>query len=121
MTALKFKILSILCLVMMGLSVKAQSFSYSYIDPCTKETKNITIPDVNGNLPIVMNYYGQVRTFTAAELQDGTFDNWANSVYSSFGVGNPCAQIGVQLVTTNVLNVSNNIVNNVINYVINTI
>lgn len=100
--------------MMIGLSVKAQSFSYSYIDPCTKATKNITIPDVNGNLPIVMNYYGQVRTFTPAELQDGTFDIWANSVYTSFGIGNPCAQIGVQLVTTNVLNVSNNIVNNVV-------
>lgn len=114
MAFLKNKILSILLLMMIGLSVKAQSFSYSYIDPCTKATKNITIPDVNGNLPIVMNYYGQVKTFTPAELQDGTFESWANSVYTSFGVGNPCAQIGVQLVTTNVLNVSNNVVNNVV-------
>ena len=99
---------------MSGLSVKAQSISYSYIDPCTKETKNITVSELNGTLPIVMNYYGQVRSFTPTELQNGTFDSWANSVYNEYGKGNPCAQIGVQTITTNVLNVTNNVVNNVV-------
>jgi hypothetical protein len=109
-----FKTLLILLLVMIGLGVKAQSFSYSYIDPCTKEVKNITVSDLNGNLPIVMNYYGQVKTFTPADLQNGSFDTWANDVYNSYGKGNPCAQIGVQTITTNVLNVSNSVVNNVV-------
>ena len=109
-----FKTLLILLLVMIGLGVKAQSFSYSYVDPCTKEVKNITVSDLNGNLPIVMNYYGQVRTFTPLELQNGSFDTWANDVYNNYGVGNPCAQIGIQTITSNVLNVSNNIVNNVV-------
>ena len=109
-----FNTLFILFLVMIGLGVKAQSFSYSYIDPCTKEIKNITVSDLNGNLPIVMNYYGQVKTFTPAELQNGSFDTWANDVYNSYGKGNPCAQIGIQTITTNVLNVSNNVVNNVV-------
>lgn len=100
--------------MMSGLSVKAQSISYSYIDPCTKETKNITVSELNGTLPIVMNYYGQVRSFTPTELQNGTFDGWANSVYNEYGKGNPCAQIGIQTITTNVLNVTNNVVNNVV-------
>ena len=100
--------------MMSGLSVKAQSISYSYIDPCTKETKNITVSELNGTLPIVMNYYGQVRSFTPTELQNGTFDSWANSVYNEYGKGNPCAQIGIQTITTNVLNVTNNVVNNVV-------
>ena len=99
---------------MSGLSVKAQSISYSYIDPCTKETKSINVSSINGSLPIVMNYYGQVRSFTPSELQNGTFDNWANSVYNEYGKGNPCDQIGTQTITTNVLNVTNNIVNNVV-------
>jgi hypothetical protein len=97
-----------------GLSVKAQSISYSYIDPCTKKTKNINVSNINGSLPIVMNYYGQVRAFTPSELQNGTFDNWANSVYNDYGKGNPCEQIGTQTITTNVLNITNNIVNNVV-------
>lgn len=99
---------------MNGLSVKAQSISYSYIDPCTKQIKSINVSGLNGTLPIVMNYYGQVRSFTPTELQNGTFDAWANSVYDEYGKGNPCSQIGIQTITTNVLNVTNNIVNNVV-------
>jgi hypothetical protein len=106
-------IILILCMIS-GLSVKAQSISYSYVDPCTKENKSINVSGLNGSLPIVMNYYGQVRTFTPIELQNGTFDNWANSVYNEYGKGNPCDQIGIQTITTNVLNVTNNVVNNVV-------
>ncbi len=94
--------------------VKAQSISYSYVDPCTKEIKSINVSGLNGTLPIVMNYYGQVKSFTPTELQNGTFDAWANSVYNEYGKGNPCAQIGIQTITTNVLNVTNNVVNNVV-------
>jgi hypothetical protein len=100
--------------IMIGLSVKAQSFSYSYIDPCTKISKSIVISSLNGNSPIVMNYYGQVKTFTTSELQDGTFDTWANGIYSNYGKGNPCEQVGIVTITTNVLNVSNNIIANVV-------
>ena len=114
MTCIKRKIITIVCLLMIGLGVKAQSFSYTYIDPCTKEIKSITVSSMNGNLPIVMNYYGQVKTFTPAELQNGSFETWANDVYNSYGKGNPCAQIGIQTITTNVLNISNTIVNNVV-------
>lgn len=99
---------------MIGLSVKAQSFSYSYIDPCTKISKSIVISSLNGNSPIVMNYYGQVKTFTTSELQDGSFDTWANGIYNNYGKGNPCEQVGIVTITTNVLNVSNNIISNVV-------
>ena len=99
---------------MIGLSVKAQSFSYSYIDPCTKASKSIVVSSLNGNSPIVINYYGQVKTFTNSELKDGTFDTWANGVYNSYGKGNPCDQIAIVTITTNVLNVSNNIISNVV-------
>jgi len=116
MESLKNKIISIILILftMSGLGVKAQSISYSYVDPCTKEIKSINVSGLNGTLPIVMNYYGQVKTFTPTELQNGTFDSWANSVYNEYGKGNPCAQIGVQTITTNVLNVTNNVVNNVV-------
>jgi hypothetical protein len=107
-------ILLLLLLILLGLAAQGQSFSYTYIDPCTKEVKSINVSDLNGNLPIVMNYYGQVKTFTPSDLQNGSFDTWANDVYNSYGKGNPCAQIGVQTITTNVLNVSNSVVNNVV-------
>jgi len=109
-----YKNILLLLLILSGLAAQGQSFSYTYIDPCTKEVKSINVSDLNGNLPIVMNYYGQVKTFTPSDLQNGSFDTWANDVYNSYGKGNPCAQIGVQTITTNVLNVSNSVVNNVV-------
>ena len=111
---IKYKIILLIILALIGHILKAQSFSYSYTDPCTGETKNISVSDLNGNLPIVMNYYGQVKTFTPTDIQNGTFETWANGVYNTYGKGNPCAQIGVQTITSNVLNVSNNVVNNVV-------
>jgi hypothetical protein len=101
-------------LLLWGLVSKGQSFSYSYIDPCTKATKSINVPSLNGNMPIVMNYYGQVKTFTPQELSNGTFANWANSVYSEYGKGNPCGQVAFTTITTNVLSVSNSVINNVV-------
>ena len=101
-------------LLLLGVAGRAQSFSYSYIDPCTKISKSIDVSSLNGNLPIVMNYYGQVKTFTTSDLQNGTFDTWANSVYNSYGKGNPCEQVAITTITTNVLNVSNNIIANVV-------
>lgn len=112
MSCLKSFLLLFSLIIISG--VKAQSISYSYVDPCTKEIKSINVSGLNGNLPIVMNYYGQVKSFTPTELQNGTFDAWANSVYNEYGKGNPCAQIGIQTITTNVLNVTNNVVNNVV-------
>ena len=31
--------------------------------------------------PIVIAYYGEVKSFTYDQLQDGTFDNWINDIY----------------------------------------
>ena len=54
---------------------------YSYTDPCTQELKFI---NADMNSPIVIAYYGQVKTFSYTELQDGTFDSWINSVYLKY-------------------------------------
>ncbi len=51
---------------------------YSYVDPCTKENKFIT---ADMSSPIVIVYYGQVKTFSYTELQDGTFDIWLNDIW----------------------------------------
>ncbi len=60
---------------------------YSYVDPCTKETKFIT---VDMNSPIVVVYYNQVRTFSYTELQDGTFDLWMADIYNKYKSTSPC-------------------------------
>jgi hypothetical protein len=102
----------ILILFMIALSLKGQSFMYSYTDPCTQELKFI---NADMSSPIVIAYYGQVKTFSYTELQDGTFDNWINSVYLKYQSTSPCQGVGVTTTTTTTTNTTLNIVSNVMN------
>ncbi len=95
-----------------GLSLNAQSFTYSYTDPCTKELKFI-FADMNS--PIVISYYGQVRSFNYAELQDGTFDNWLNSTYLNFRNAKPCEGVFSTTTTTTSTNTVTSLVSSVMN------
>lgn len=85
---------------------------YSYTDPCTQELKFI---NADMSSPIVIAYYGQVKTFSYTELQDGTFDNWINSVYLKYKSTSPCQGVGVTTTTTTTTNTTLNIVSNVMN------
>lgn len=95
-----------------GLSLNAQSFTYSYTDPCTKELKFI-FADMNS--PIVISYYGQVRSFSYAELQDGTFDNWLNNTYLNFRNAKPCEGVFSTTTTTTSTNTVTSLVSSVMN------
>ena len=72
------------------LQLSAQSYNYSYTDPCTGQLKTLSVP-INGSVAI--SYYGQIQNFSPAELQNGTFGNWTSSVYNEFGGNNPCATL----------------------------
>jgi hypothetical protein len=108
--SLKTKIL--LFLFMIGLSLNGQSFLYSYVDPCTKESKFIT---ADMNSPIVVVYYGQVRTFSYVELQDGTFDLWLLDTYNKYKSTSPCQGAVATTTTTTSTNLASNVVNSVMN------
>ena len=97
---------------MIGLSLNGQSFLYSYIDPCTKESKFIT---ADMNSPIVVVYYGQVRTFSYVELQDGTFDLWLFDTYNKYKSTSPCQGAVATTTTTTSTNLASNVVNSVMN------
>jgi hypothetical protein len=87
----KSLIFAILLCIVPGL-IKAQTYVYSYADPCTGNIKTINVP-TNG---VTVNYFGQMNTFSPADFTNGNFNNWANSVYSSFGGNNPCGStIGI--------------------------
>jgi len=108
--SLKTKIL--LFLFMIGLSLNGQSFMYSYVDPCTKENKFIT---ADMSSPIVIVYYGQVKTFSYTELQDGTFDIWLNDIYNKYKSTSPCQGAVATTTTTTSTNLASNVVNSVMN------
>ena len=89
-------------------SINAQTYTYSYTDPCTGVLKSLSVP-INGS--IAVSYYGETSSFTGNDFQNGTFENWANQVLSQYQNISPCAQIvGV----TTAVNVSQSTVLNTI-------
>jgi hypothetical protein len=107
--SLKIKIL--IFFLLGGLSLHGQSFMYSYVDPCTRETK-VIVYDMSA--PIVVAYYGQTKAFTYADMQNGVFEAWLNGVYSQFS-SQPCQGILTSTTTTSTTNLTTNIVNSVLN------
>jgi hypothetical protein len=67
------------------------------------------------NSPIVISYYGQVRSFNYAELQDGTFDNWLNNTYLNFRNAKPCEGVFSTTTTTTSTNTVTSLVSSVMN------
>ena len=63
--------------------------------------------------PIVIAYYGQVKTFTYTQLSDGTFDSWINNIYSQYSTTSPCQGVVTTTTTTTSTNTVSNIITNV--------
>lgn len=87
---MKLKLLILVILLIGFIKVNAQSYTYSYIDPCNGNTKYLSVP-INGSVSI--SYYGSIQNFTYDEIINGGLERWASSVYSQFGNNNPCASI----------------------------
>jgi hypothetical protein len=81
--------ISILFLLFSFFNLNAQTYNYSYTDPCTGNIKTIVVP-INGS--VTVGYYGFVNNFTQQDFVDGTFETWANDVFSQFD-GSPCSEI----------------------------
>ena len=92
--------------------VKAQSYIYQYVDPCTKNIKFVSVPLNGAN--IAVTYYGQVGTFSNADFSNGNFISWLNQT-SGANAGKPCDQATTQAVTATNLIVTNNIISTLTN------
>jgi hypothetical protein len=86
-----------------------QGFSYTFTDPCTYKKKQLFIDNPNGNVALIYN--GQIKSFTATDLQLGALESWVNQVNSSSPAGTgPCGGVGLaQNTTVNATVASNNI------------
>ena len=71
-------------------------WSYTFTDPCTLNQQTI---QMGSSDEIVLNYFGNVQTFTQPDFTNGTFDSWMNIVTQS-NSSNPCQEI-TQIVTNN--------------------
>ena len=77
----------------MGLSLMGQTYSYTYVDPCTGIPNTIQLTSASGTA--TMFYGGQYQTFTFSQLQSGAYDAWVASINAQAPPGsNPCAGNG---------------------------
>jgi hypothetical protein len=68
----------------------AQTYNYSYADPCTGNIKTIIVP-INGD--VTVGYYGEIGTFSYADFTNGTFETWTDNIFAQYGQDSPCATI----------------------------
>jgi len=72
------------------LNLNAQSYNYSYTDPCTGNLKTIVVP-INGD--VTVSYYGEIGSFSYNDFSNGTFDAWTNNIFAQYGTNSPCSEI----------------------------
>jgi hypothetical protein len=84
------KLVVSLCLVFFSLFCSGQTYSYSYIDPCTGKVRNVSVP-LNGGA--TFSYYGERKTFSYDQILNGEFETWANSTFVSNKSSSPCSEV----------------------------
>ena len=73
-------------------SVSAQSFFYSYIDPCEQTVIRSTIViGGDGQQGFQVTYYNRTKFFTLDQVISGELEEWTQSVYRDFEDLFPCA------------------------------
>lgn len=95
-------------------NIDAQTYNYSYTDPCNGNLKTIVVP-INGNVTVA--YYGELGSFNANDFTNGNFEAWASGIFNQYGQDSPCSQIvGVgtainvtQSTTLNVMGILNSL------------
>ena len=85
------KLLPILVLLLLtNLTAIGQTFTYTFVDPCTKEMTQFNLPIQSGNGSLV-SFLGQQKYFTADDVISGDFTTWINQVYSDYRKLTPCS------------------------------
>ena len=75
-------------IVCLSWKAEAQTLTYSFVDPCTSQVTNFSIPATG----TIVYFYGQSRSFVPGDVQNGTFAAWINQVYSDYRKISPCGQ-----------------------------
>jgi hypothetical protein len=66
-----------------------QGFTYSYVDPCSKETKVLSL---TSNQLVTVNYLGNINSFSQSDFLNGTFDNWISQIQTQ-AANQPCDEL----------------------------
>jgi len=83
------KTILILSLLIANALAYGQTLTYTFIDPCTKDVTYFSVPATG----TVIFFLNQSRSFTSADISNGTFGTWVNQAYTDYRKVSPC---GVQ-------------------------
>ena len=104
--------LSISFILFLSFKAEAQNVVYTFIDPCTKEVTNFSIPIQGGT---TIYFYGRSASFTAQDVASGSFASWVNQAYSDYRKLTPCS---VQSVTVTRNQITAQVIGNVVSSVV---
>ena len=72
-------------------SISAQSFFYSYVDPCEQTVVRSNYTLNNEQQGFQVTYYNRTKFFTLEEVLTGELEKWTQSVFQDFEDLFPCA------------------------------
>jgi hypothetical protein len=76
--------------VLISFFSKGQSgFTYSYVDPCSRQVKTIF---VTGNQNVTVNYLGNLGSFSQNDFQNGVFESWITQIQTQ-AASSPCDEL----------------------------
>ena len=75
--------------VVMSTVLFGQGFTYSYVDPCSRQIKTL---QVTNNQAITVNYLGNINSFSSNDFINGNFDLWVNQITAAVA-NQPCDEL----------------------------
>ena len=74
--------LLLITLCLFAKTASGQIFTQTFIDKCSGQVKIATTTIVNGNS--IVSFYGQVRSFTPAQVASGELQIWLQTTYAYY-------------------------------------
>lgn len=96
------KLILLFVILLSGVFANAQSLTYSFTDPCTKEVTYFTFPLQQGQSTVIF-FLGKQRTFTASDVASGAFGVWINQVYADYRLVMPCSVQSTNIVRNQII------------------
>jgi hypothetical protein len=75
--------------VVMSTVLFGQGFTYSYVDPCSRQIKTLQLTN---NQAITVNYLGNINSFSSNDFINGNFDLWVNQITAAVA-DQPCDEL----------------------------
>jgi len=85
----------LLCILLLVPSVlySQTTFSYKYTEVCSGRTNTVKVALTNSSDFFTVFFFGESRTFTRSQYNDGTYADWMDRVYKSWSEYYPCQEV----------------------------